>query len=256
MLLHHRYKIIRDLAEGSFGKTFLAEDTQMPTRRRCVIKQLKPINDDRPGVVQLIQERFAREAAVLEAVGRGHSQIPDLLAYFETNGQFYLVQEWIEGTPLSDLVEAPWPEENVRTLVASALDALAHIHAQNIIHRDLKPDNIILRQSDQLPCLIDFGAVKELMNTVVVPSESQASSVVIGTLGFMAPEQAVGRPVFSSDLYSLGMTAIYLLTARSPLEMPTDSMNGRLLWNQFAPNINPRLAGILTRAIHPYPPTR
>ncbi|MEM9947993.1 MAG: tetratricopeptide repeat protein, partial [Cyanobacteria bacterium P01_D01_bin.36] len=129
-------------------------------------------------------------------------------------------------------------------------------HAQNIIHRDLKPDNIILRQSDQLPCLIDFGAVKELMNTVVVPSESQASSVVIGTLGFMAPEQAVGRPVFSSDLYSLGMTAIYLLTARSPLEMPTDSMNGRLLWNQFAPNINPRLAGILTRAIHPYPPTR
>ena len=256
MLLHHRYKILRDLAEGSFGKTFLAEDTQMPTRQRCVIKQLKPINDDRPEVVQLIQERFAREAAVLEAVGQGHSQIPDLLAYFETDGQFYLVQEWIEGTALSDLVQTPWPEEKVFALLASALDALAHIHAQNLIHRDLKPDNIILRQSDQLPCLIDFGAVKELMNTAVVPSESQASSVVIGTLGFMAPEQAVGRPVFSSDLYSLGMTAIYLLTARSPLEIPTDSMNGRLLWNQFAPNVSPRLAGILTRAIHPYPPTR
>ena len=256
MLLHHRYKILRDLAEGSFGKTLLAEDVQMPTRQRCVIKQLKPINDDRPEVVQLIQERFAREAAVLEAVGQGHSQIPDLLAYFQANEQFYLVQEWVEGTPLSELVQTPWPEDKVRSLLTSALDALAHVHAQNVIHRDLKPDNIILRQSDQLPCLIDFGAVKELMNTVVVPSESQASSVVIGTLGFMAPEQAVGRPVFSSDLYSLGMTAIYLLTARSPLEIPTDSMNGRLLWNQFAPEVSPRLAGILTRAIHPYTPTR
>ena len=256
MLLYHRYKIIRDLAEGSFGKTFLAEDTQMPTRQQCVIKQLKPINDDRPGVVQLVEERFAREAAVLEAIGHGHSQIPDLLAYFELDGQFYLVQEWIEGTPLSELLQTPWPEEKVSALLASALDALAHVHAQNIIHRDIKPDNIILRQSDQLPCLIDFGAVKELMNTVVVPSASQASSVVIGTLGFMAPEQAVGRPVFSSDLYSLGMTAIYLLTGHSPLEIPTDSMNGRLLWNQFAPDTNPRLTGILTRAIHPYPPTR
>jgi len=256
MLLHHRYKILRDLAEGSFGKTFLAEDIQMPTRQRCVIKQLKPINDDRPEVVQLIQERFAREAAVIEAVGQGHRQIPDLLAYFQVEERFYLVQEWVEGTPLSELVTAPWPEEKVRSLLISALDALAHVHAQNVIHRDLKPDNIILRQADQLPCLIDFGAVKELMNTVVVPSESQASSVVIGTLGFMAPEQAVGRPVFSSDLYSLGMTAIYLLTARSPLAIPTDSMNGRLLWNQFAQNVSPRLAGILTRAIHPYPPTR
>ncbi|MEL6553198.1 MAG: tetratricopeptide repeat protein [Cyanobacteria bacterium J06621_11] len=256
MLLNHRYRILKDLAEGSFGKTYLAEDTQMPGNQRCVIKQLKPINDDRPGVVELIQDRFAREAAVLEAVGKGHSQIPDLLAYFETEGQFYLVQEWIEGTPLSDLIQTPWPEERVRTLVESSLGALAHIHSQNIIHRDLKPDNIILRQSDHQPCLIDFGAVKELMNTVVVASESQASSVVIGTLGFMSPEQAVGRPNFTSDLYSLGMTAITLLTAKLPLEIPADSLNGRLLWRQFAPNVSDRFAGIITRAIHPHPPTR
>ena len=107
MLLHHRYKILRDLAEGSFGKTLLAEDVQMPTRQRCVIKQLKPINDDRPEVVQLIQERFAREAAVLEAVGQGHSQIPDLLAYFQANEQFYLEQEKVDCTPLSEQEQTP-----------------------------------------------------------------------------------------------------------------------------------------------------
>ncbi|MEL6816795.1 MAG: serine/threonine-protein kinase, partial [Cyanobacteria bacterium J06598_3] len=165
-LLNHRYRLIKSLAEGGFGKTFLAEDTQMPSRRQCVIKQLKPVSA-RPEVMQLVQQRFAREAAVLESVGKGHSQIPDLYAYFEENGQFYLVQEWVEGAPLIARASEAWPEARVVALLRSALDALGHVHKQGIIHRDIKPDNIILRQSDQLPCLIDFGAVKELMSTVV-----------------------------------------------------------------------------------------
>lgn len=254
-LINQRYRIIKALAEGGFGKTFLVEDTQMPSRRQCVIKQLKPMND-RPGVFKIVKERFAREAAVLEAVGKGHSQIPDLYAYFEELGQFYLVQEWVEGEPLVDLVSTPWSEDRVSKLLSGALEALAHVHNQNIIHRDIKPDNIILRKSDQLPCLIDFGAVKELMSTVVGASGSRESSITIGTPGFMPSEQAAGRPTFASDLYSLGMTAIYLLTARSPAQLPTDSANGRILWQQYAPNVSTRFASILTRAIHPYFQTR
>ena len=254
-LLNHRYRVLKSLAEGGFGQTFLVEDTQMPSRRQCVIKQLKPMND-RPEVFKIVQDRFSREAAVLEAVGKGSSQIPDLYAYFEEGGQFYLVQDWIEGEPLVNLVQEDWPEDRVRSLLQSALKALAHVHRQNIIHRDIKPDNIILRKSDDLPCLIDFGAVKELMSTVVRQSGATQSSLVIGTPGFMPPEQAAGRPTFSSDLYSLAMTMIFLLTNRSPAELPTNSHTGEVLWQQFAPDLDDQLANALTRAVHPYTQNR
>ncbi len=247
-LINLRYQILNALGEGGFGKTFLAKDTQMPSQRRCVIKQLKPVSD-RPEVFDLVRQRFDREAAVLEAVGKGHSQIPDLYAYFEEKGQFYLVQEWIEGQPLSSLVSNPWSEEQVRSLLIHLVDPLSHVHTSNLIHRDIKPDNIILRQVDQLPCLIDFGAVKELMNTVA-DSEGK-SSWSIGTPGFMPAEQAIGRPTFSSDLYSLGMTAIYLLSGRSPQQLPTDSHTGEPIWRQFVPNLSEPFAQVLTRAVQP-----
>jgi tetratricopeptide (TPR) repeat protein len=256
-LLNNRYRIVKALGEGGFGKAFLGEDTHLPSLRPCVIKQLKPVGgassdqENAAAVLAFVQERFSREAAVLEAVGRSHSQIPDLYAYFLEKGQFYLVQEWVEGQPLSAIAQEVWSENRVRDLLVNTLNVLAHVHREGIIHRDIKPDNIIFRKSDQLPCLIDFGAVKEVMSTVVGPSGSLRSSIVIGTPGFMPPEQAMGQPTFASDIYGLAMTAIYLLTKRSPAELPIDS-NHAILWRQFSPSISDRLAGVLTRAAQPF----
>ncbi len=256
-LLNNRYQIIQVLGAGGFGETFLAEDTYMPSRRRCVIKQLKPMIDD-PQMYQLIQQRFQREAATLEFLGEGSNQIPKLYAYFTENGQFYLVQEWIQGETLTRKVEAngSLSETAVRDILVSLLPVLDYVHRQGIIYRDIKPDNIILRDSNGKPVLIDFGAVKETVATGINSRGNKNHTMVVGTPGFMSPEQAAGRPTYASDIYGLGMTAIYLLTGKLPSELEIDSRTGQILWQQYTPNISPQLAAILDRAIQCHPRDR
>ncbi len=250
-LLVSRFKILKTIGSGGFGDAFLAEDTHWPQERTCVVKQLKPI-DDNPAIYQLVKERFLREAVLLEELGKGHAQIPCLYAYFEDQGQFYLVQEFIEGETLDHILktQGQLSESRVETILLKTLDVLDYIQQRQIIHRDIKPDNIIIRQSDDMPVLIDFGAVRESMGTVMGGSENSTSSIVIGTPGYMPPEQSIGRPVYSSDLYALALTAIYLLTGKAPHELGTDPMTGEILWKQdFFPK-NPVLASALDQAIH------
>jgi serine/threonine protein kinase len=248
-LLNYRYKVISTLGSGGFGDTFLAEDTQMPSGRRCVIKQLKPLAND-PKIYQLVQERFQREAAILEDLGSGNNYIPTLYAYFEENGQFYLIQEYIEGQTITQKSQqGRFSESSVKEILANILPILDYVHSKRIVHRDIKPDNIILRNSDGKPTLIDFGAVKETMGTVLTSSGNSSQSIVIGTPGFMPSEQSVGRPVYSSDLYSLGLTAIYLLTGKIPQEFTSDPATGEMMWRQQAPNVTPSFANFLDKAI-------
>jgi serine/threonine protein kinase, bacterial len=251
-LLNDRYQIINNLGSGGFGETFLAEDTQMPSRRRCVVKKLRPTQND-PALSQLIQERFQREAAILETLSSGSRQIPQLYAYFysEKDQQFYIVQEWIEGNTLDTLLPAnsQMGEASVRKILTDILPVFSYIHSKSIVHRDIKPDNIILRHSDKLPVLIDFGAVREVMNTVMNSQGQPAQSIVVGTPGYMPSEQLIGRPVYNSDLYSLGLTAIFLLTGKHPSELPSDQSNAKLLWHSQAPQVSPALAQVLDKAI-------
>ncbi|MDD1413585.1 YARHG domain-containing protein [Dolichospermum sp. ST_con] len=254
MLLNNRYRIIKTLGSGGFGETYLAEDTQMPSQRRCVIKQLKPIQHNTQ-IYQLVQERFQREAAILEELGSISDQIPSLYAYFQFNDQFYLVQELIEGDTVTEKIQQHGilTENAVRKILLSLLLVLEYVHSKRIIHRDIKPDNIILRHHDGKPVLIDFGAVRESMGTVVNSQGNPTSSIVIGTPGFMPSEQASGRPVYSSDLYSLGLTAIYLLTGKIPQELLTEPNLGNILWRHFAPYLSPNFADILDKAIAYHP---
>jgi serine/threonine protein kinase, bacterial len=252
-LLNNRYQVIQVLGAGGFGETFLAEDTHIPSRRRCVIKQLKPIVND-PQTYQMIQQRFEREAATLEYLGDSSDQIPKLYAYFSENGQFYLVQEWIHGQTLTNIVAAKGyeSETTVREILLSLLSVLDYVHSKGIIHRDIKPDNIILRAVDQKPVLIDFGAVKETIRSVVSSANYPTRSLVIGTPGYMPSEQAIGRPVYASDIYSLGLTAIYLLTGKYPAELQTNQQTGEIIWQNDAPHVSPHLAMVINQAIKPH----
>jgi serine/threonine-protein kinase len=256
-LLNNRYRIIKTLGRGGFGETYLTEDTHMPSGRKCVLKQLKPIVKQ-PKTPLWMKERFQREAAILEQLGEGHEQIPRLYAYFSEDDKFYLVQEWIEGLTLDQYweKEGNLHRDEVRQILVQLLPVLDYVHARRIIHRDIKPENIILRQGDHLPFLIDFGAVKEAMATEINQGSSSTYSASIGTPGYMSSEQAAGRPIYSSDLYSLGLTAIFLLTGKSPNELETDPRNGEIIWQEHAFNLDPELAAVLDKAIRFHPRDR
>ena len=248
-LLDNRYRVTSVLGSGGFGETYLAEDTKMPSKRRCVIKQLKPVADN-PQMYELLQQRFHREAAVLETLGEESRYIPKLYANFAENGLFYLVQEWIDGLTLAEEIErnGKWTENAVRKLMISILEILVYVHERGIIHRDIKPDNIILRGAE--PVLIDFGAVKETLNVSTIRNSSQqANSIVIGTPGFMASEQAAGRPFFASDLYSLALTAIFALTGQYPQQIGTDPQTGEVLWQSQVLGISDNFKSIFAKVL-------
>ena len=256
MLINGRYKVIRTLGEGGFGHAYLSEDTQMPSKRQCVVKQLKPISAGEE-IYQVVQQRFEREATMLEKLGEHHSQIPQLYAYFSENQHFYLVQEWIEGETLDAVVERGiLSEERVVSILTSLLKVLDFIHARGVIHRDIKPDNVILRAQTQQPVLIDFGAMRETMGTVFNSRNHPTSSIVIGTPGYMASEQAAGRPIPSSDLYSLGLMAIYMLTGKTPQELPSDPRSGELVWQDLVAHVSPQLVATIAKTVQSHPRDR
>ncbi|NEQ22985.1 MAG: CHASE2 domain-containing protein, partial [Microcoleus sp. SIO2G3] len=161
-LLQGRYEKSRVLASGGFGLTYIAKDTQRPGSPECVVKQLRPARQDER-FLQVARRLFATEAEILEKLGT-HPQIPRLLAYFEENNEFYLVQEYIEGEPITEEmpVDKRLPEPQVVELVNGVLKILTFVHEHSVIHRDIKPGNIMRRKSDGQLVLIDFGAVKHI----------------------------------------------------------------------------------------------
>lgn len=254
--LNNRYQIIRSLGSGGFGETFLAEDAYMPSGKLCVIKQLKPISNN-PETYQLIQVRFQREAAILEKLSELNCQIPRLYAYFSESGKFFLVEEWVDGKTIAEVVQqvGPLREGAVIQILKSLLQILEQIHNQGIIHRDIKPENIILRQLDCQPVLLDFGAVKETME-LQVHAKSSVRSIAIGTPGFISLEQAAGYPVFATDLYQLGLTTIYMLTGKMPQQLDMNLMTGEFRWRSHASYLSEALAAVIDRSIQPHPGDR
>ena len=246
-LLDHRYQVIRVLAMGGFGQTYIAQDTRRPGNPICVVKHLKPGID--PRVFDTAKRLFNSEAETLEKLGN-HDQIPRLLAYFDENQEFYLVQEYIEGHTLAqELIPGKrWSESQVIQLLQEVLEILEFVHRQGVIHRDIKPDNIIRRASDNKLVLVDFGAVKQLHTQLVTVGGQSSATVVIGTPGYMPTEQGQGKPRPNSDIYSLGVIAIQALTELQATELQEDPETGEIIWVQSV-TVNYRLAAVLSKMV-------
>lgn len=247
-LLAARYQVIEILGSGGFGHTYIAEDTQRPGNPRCTLKHLT-FNSHDPDVLQQVRRLFQSEAETLEKLGK-HDQIPRLLAYFEQNQEFYLVQEFIEGHPLSDeLAEGiRLPESQVIQLLEDVLEILQFVHSQGVIHRDIKPENLIRRAADNKLVLIDFGAVKAIGNTVAESTGATNLSVPIYTSGYSASEQCMGKPRYSSDIYSLGTVAIQALTGLRPSQLPQDFHTYEIIWRDQAQVSDP-LATVIDKMV-------
>jgi serine/threonine protein kinase len=147
-LLRGRYRVIRVLAAGGFGKTYIAEDIDRPGHPMCVVKHLKPASSN-PNFLPTARRLFNTEAEILEKLGN-HDRIPRLLAYFEEDEEFYLVEDFIKGQPL--ITELPpglcWSESQVIQMLQEILKILEFIHSYGVIHRDINPNNLIRRQED------------------------------------------------------------------------------------------------------------
>ncbi len=249
LLLRDRYRVIKSLGQGGFGATFLAHDENLPGEPSCVIKQLRP-SGNAPHILQMARELFEREAATLGRIGN-HPQLPRLLDFFEDREQFYLIQEYISGATLQQEVKAGgvFSEAGVRQFLSESLPLLQYIHGQKVIHRDIKPANLIRRAQDSRLVLIDFGAVKNQVAQVANQSGQTAlTAYAIGTPGFAPPEQMAMRPVYSSDIYALGVTCIYLLTGKSPKDLEYNPTTGEILWEHMV-NISPHLKNVLRKML-------
>lgn len=236
-ILCKNYKIIKLLSTGEFSNTYLTEYLDLPNNPQRIVKQLNSnCSDEARGL-------FTREARVLSQLNR-HPQIPTLFDYFEEDGDFYLVHEYIEGHSLSEeLIEGkPWNESQVIDLLNEILDILVFVQKFNIIHRDINPENLIRRQIDNKIVLINFAAVKEI-------STELTDRTYRGTKrDYMASEQQKGIPQLCSDIYGVGIVAIQALTGLHPKKFPVDYNTGNIVWRNNA-QVSQNFADILDQMV-------
>ena len=226
LLLRERYIPKSILGQGGFGRTFLAIDEDKPSKPYCVIKQFLPQAQGTDSIEKASQ-LFSQEAQRLEELGK-HPQIPELMAYFTSDNRQYLVQEFVKGQTLQTELDnnGVFSEQQIKKLLIEVLQILDFVHGKQVIHRDIKPENMIL-SSDKRLFLVDFGAAK-----IVKPQQRTATGTIIGSAEYCAPEQSMGKPLFISDLYSLGVTCLHLLTGMSPFDLYSP-IEGEWVWRDF-----------------------
>ncbi|MEG4117677.1 serine/threonine-protein kinase [Microcoleus sp. N9_B4] len=263
--LNNHYRIVRELGHGGFGRTYLAEDAHR-FNEPCVLKEFAP-QVHGSYALQKSEELFEREAGVLYKLQ--HNQIPRFRELFRVSisdrGYLFLVQDYVPGQTYRFLLDARkrqglrFIEAEINQLLLQILPLLEYIHSLGVIHRDISPDNLILRSSDGMPVLIDFGGVKQVAATVeslfAEANGTPAPATRIGKLGYAPVEQMqMGIVSPHSDLYALAATVLVLLTGKEPHQL-LDSHT--LNWNWRAEcSLSPNLSLVLDKMLAQQPSQR
>lgn len=241
LILNQRFRPIEMIGQGGFGRTFKGIDEHNFSESKCLIKQLLPL--DTTGVprtsINLLSKSITRgrqaidqipeiyRTEVVQLANLNHPQIPKLISNFEQDGYSYIIQEFVEGRNLEEELKrkGAFNEGQVLQIFIELLPIIKYIHTENIIHRDIKPENILRPIGEKPLVLVDFGAAKLFAPREDDDEFETSVQFGIGTPSYMAPEQQKGREVLSSDLYSLGVTCIRLLTNATPEELFDDGTN-------------------------------
>ncbi|MBW4685077.1 MAG: tetratricopeptide repeat protein [Komarekiella atlantica HA4396-MV6] len=241
-LLNGRYRILTVLNTEEVTQTYLVEDTSLPNSK-FVLKQLRPPSNN-PQTLKILRHLFVSKATTLQQLGQEHNQIQKLIDYFEEKEEFYIVQEYIPGNPLTEevLQGKPLREDQVISLLLEILEILVFVHVRGVIHRNIKPANIIRRQSDSKLVLVDFGVVKEVILTSVGNSE------------YLPNEQSQGNPKYNSDIYALGIVAIAAIMGLqandiSRLKNQKNQLTGEIIWRNKTTEISRKLTNILNKMV-------
>ena len=250
-VLYRRYQIVQSLGAGVFGQTYIAVDIDHPENPKCVVKQLK-VTNFHPSHLETLRLRFLTETETLKQLGH-HNQIPELIACFEENERFYLVQEFIEGHALT--AELPtnnnfsyfWNENEVIKFLMDVLEILDFVHSNGVIHCDVKPENLIRRVSDGKLVLIDFGSIQPV--DFGTDTELPIYRIPVTSLGYIPPEQFIGQTQLSSDIYALSMIAIQALTGLTPLQLQVDPRSNEIIWRTKETQVSHYLAMVISRMI-------
>ncbi|MCC5619797.1 serine/threonine-protein kinase [Nostoc sp. CHAB 5715] len=240
--LNGHYRILKVLNDGEKRKTYLVEDVNLPDSQ-FIVKQLRPPGNN-PQTLTILRHLFVSLAATLEKLGQKHEKIQKLIAYFEENEEFYVVQEFIVGNPLTDEIiqGQPLREDQVISLLSDILEILVIAHSYGVIHRDIKPANIIRRESDKKLVLVNFGTVNEAITNTV------------DNLEYMPIEQVNGNLKYNSDIYALGIVAIAALLGLSGNEISNlrsqkNRLTDEIVWYNKNLKINRKLAIIINRMV-------
>jgi ankyrin repeat protein len=217
-IIAQRYRILDILGQGGVGITYKAQDLKSGQQIALKALSLRQMGDWK------ILELFEREAKILSQLN--HPAIPRYLDYFQVDTpedrSYYIAQEVAQGKSLADLVEIGWRtnESGVRRIATQILEILVYLHSLKppVVHRDIKPQNLIWGQNAKV-FLVDFGAVQDTYRSTLAKG-----STIVGTYGYMAPEQFLGQAVPATDLYGLGATILFLLTHRSPSDLPQERL--------------------------------